>query len=163
MTQRVINAITQDTPNFSPGCFPDATFPEPVLALFHHMYSVAECLSQSFWAHMASQSAIECTIYGFVTESVYPGLVGNPNLDRGARSTAWWKEHAKQGSSEGRPRTEEKHLRISKSILNRVRGIEHQTEAILRITKQTLQLVSAAIRWHDTDKGGQWDANRYYV
>jgi hypothetical protein len=163
LTQRVINAITQDTPNFSPGCFPDATFPEPVLALFHHMYTVAESPSLSFWAHFASQSAIESTIYGCATESVYPGVVGNPNLDRGARSTAWWTEHAQQGGSEARPSTEEKHLHVAKSILNRQGDTPQQAEVILPITKQTLELFSAAIRWHDIDKGGQWDANRYYV
>jgi hypothetical protein len=161
-TRNVIAAISEDPDNLSPGCFPDARFPEPVLALFHHMYSIADS-DLSFWAHFSSQSAIEATIYGFVSESVYPGVIGNPELDKGARSTVWWKEHAKQGGSKDHPSTEEKHLHIARTNLNRSRDATAQIDEILRATEDSLLLFSAAVRWHHADRCGQWSFDEFLL
>jgi hypothetical protein len=162
-TQGVIQAISGSPANFSPECFPSAPFPEPVCALPHYMHSVADAPTMSFWAQFASQSAIECVIYGFASESVYPGLVDNPELDRGPRSTAWWREHSAQGGDDIRPSTEERHLQIARDILNGVCDHQPQREEIIRAVEHSLLLLSAAIRCHDLDKCGQWDATPFHV
>ena len=131
MTRDTIDAIRENPNNLSPGCFPAARYPEPVLALFHHMYAVAASPELSFWAHFSSQSSMEAAIYKFVSESVYPGVIGNPELDKGARSTVWWKEHASQGGSKDHPSTEEKHLQIARKNLNRSSDAAARTDEIL--------------------------------
>ena len=91
------------------------------------------------------------TLYDFVSESFYPGVVGNPELDRGCRSIEWWKEHARQGSEEGKRSTEEKHLQIARHSLNRSREANDQANDVLRITEETLQLLSASFVCYNAD------------
>ena len=144
MTRDVIAAVTADSNNFSPRCFPNPVFPEPVLALYHHMYMLACDDSMTFWCQFGSQSAIEATVYVIGSESFYPGLRGNPELDLGLPSYQWWQEHAK-GGHEGKGRsTEEKHLEIAKIRLNKAKEANAREGEILHAVDETLQLLCAA-------------------
>jgi hypothetical protein len=149
MTREVIEALMATPENVAPGVFPCPVFPEPALALCHHMFMVARSDAVSFWSHFSSQSAIEMTLYDVVSQSIYPGVVGNPDLDRGHRSTEWWKEHARQASEGGKRSTEEKHLQIARHTLNRSEEANDQAKDVLRITEETLRLFSASFVCYD--------------
>ena len=75
MTRAVLKALTDDPNNYAPGAFPDAPFPEPVLALYHQFFMTSTYEDIDYWEHFASQSAIEMTIYSVVSTSVLPGVV----------------------------------------------------------------------------------------
>ena len=154
MTRCVLDALGEDLECTSPGCFPDAIFPEPVLALYHHLWMTASRDDVHYWEHYASQSAIEAIIFDVVSTSVWPGVVGNPELDAGSATLQWWKEHARQGSTEsGVPTDEEKHLQLSQLALNRTHLSGEMTARVTARAEDTMRLFAATLICMDHDAG----------
>jgi hypothetical protein len=154
MTKDVLAALTEDLRDVSPGCFPDPVFPEPVLALYHHLYMTGTHDDVHYWEHFASQSSMEVIIYDIVSTSIFPGVVGNPELDAGAESTQWWAEHAKQGSEVMGKRTdEEKHLQLAQIALNRSATAESLKTYIASRAEDTMRLFTATLLSQDKQYG----------
>jgi hypothetical protein len=151
LARDVIDALAADRRNTAPGIFPASPFPEPVVALVHHMEAIATGDASSFWCHFASQSAVEMTLFE-VTSAAYSGIAGNPELDCGPRSTAWWKEHTRSATDGAERSIEEKHLHIARHTLNRSREANACAEEILRVTEESLLLFAATITCHNVDR-----------
>src|SRR5689334_22130270 len=149
MTRDVLAAITKDPTNHAPGAFPDAPFPEPVLALYHHFYMTSTYEDIDYWEHFATQSAVEMTIYSVVSTTVLPGVQGHPELDGGPATLRWWQEHAK---TEGGARTdEEKHLDMSRIALNRSETANSLKDAVVSRAEDALRLFGAAMACQITE------------
>jgi hypothetical protein len=144
MTRDVLAALTKDAENYSPGVFPEPPFPEPVLALYHHFYMTATYENIDYWEHFACQSSVEMTIYSVVSAMVLPGVQGNPELDGGPATVAWWIEHAQHEGSAGRT-DEEKHLDMSRLALNRSETANSLKEAVVARADDALKLFAAAM------------------
>jgi hypothetical protein len=145
MTRAVLAAVTREPSDHAPGCFPDPPFPEPVLALYHHLFMSATYEDIDYWEHFASQCAVEMTIYSVVTTSVLPGVQGHPELDGGPATLRWWAEHAKNESAEAGRTDEEKHLEISRIALNRSETANSLRDAVVSRAEDTLRLFAAAL------------------
>jgi hypothetical protein len=144
MTRDVLAALTKDEENYSPGVFPDPPFPEPVLALYHHFLMTATYENIDYWEHFACQSSVEMTIYSVVSATVLPGVQGNPELDGGPATLAWWVEHAQHEGSSGRT-DEEKHLDMSRLALNRSETANSLKDAVVARADDALKLFAAAM------------------
>ena len=150
MTSGVLAALTADPSNTTPGCFPDALFPEPILAVYHQLWTSASDDSINYWAHFASQSAIEMVIYDVVSTSVLPGLLDNPELDAGPASTQWWREHGRMGTAPSTAQIdEEKHLELSRIALNRSETANSLRGAVVARAEDTLRLFAATLVCQD--------------
>ena len=161
MTLEVIEALGEDLGNHSPGCFPDAEFPEAVLALYHHLWMSASRDDVDYWEHYASQSAIEVIIFDVVSTSVYPGIVGNPTLDAGPVSHQWWREHARQGAAEpGMRSDEEKHLELAQLMLNRGEIPAMMERRVADRADETMRLFAATLLYHDRESV-EFSTDRY--
>jgi hypothetical protein len=145
MTRDVLAALTKDPSNYAPGAFPDAPFPEPVLALYHQFFMTSTDESIDYWEHFASQSAIEMTIYSVVSTTVLPGVMGNPDLDGGPATLRWWLEHAKTESANHQRTDEEKHLDMSRLALNRSETANSLREAVVARAEDALRLFAASM------------------
>lgn len=145
MTREVLAALTKDPNNYAPRAFPDAPFPEPVLALYHQFFMTSTDESIDYWEHFASQSAIEMTIYSVVSTTVLPGVQGHPDLDGGPATLRWWLEHAKR-EGDGHQRTdEEKHLDMSRLALNRSETANSLKDAVVARAEDALRLFAASM------------------
>jgi len=155
MTEAVLARITQDIEDVAPGVFPAPPFPEPVLALYHRLWMTASQQRFDYWEHFACQSGIEAIIYQIVSTSLYPGVVGNPELDAGPVANAWGREHAKQGSTiPGKRIDEEKHLELARIALNRDEKAQARITQILNTAEEAMRLFAATMICHDQGKGG---------
>jgi hypothetical protein len=150
MTSNMVAVLGEDLTELAPGVFPDAPFPEPVLALYHHLWSGAVYGDVDYWEQFASQSSIEVMIYDVVSTSVYPGVTGNPTLDLGPVTVQWWREHARQGSTTPGHRTdEEKHLELAMITLNRTQITKPLARRVRARAEDTMRLFAAALFWQD--------------
>ena len=146
MTREVLVALTRDSENVAPGVFPDAPFPEPVLALYHHLWMSASYDEIDYWEHFASQCAVEMVIYNVVSNTVLPGVKGNPELDGGPATLRWWTEHARPDVAEPHVKSdEEKHLEISRIALNRSETANSLRDVVLARAEETLRLFAATL------------------
>lgn len=145
MTREVLTALTKDPNNYAPGAFPDAPFPEPVLALYHQLFMTATYEDIDYWEHFASQSAIEMTIYSVVSTTVLPGVQGHPELDGGPATLRWWTEHAKAEDNTTQRTDEEKHLDMSRMALNRSETANSLKDAVVARAEDALRLFAAAM------------------
>ena len=152
MTRDVLVALTLDPDDVAPGVFTDAPFPEPVLALYHHLWMSASYDEIDYWEHFASQCAVEMVIYNVVSNTVLPGVKGNPELDGGPASLRWWMEHARTDSTSQHAKTdEEKHLEISRIALNRSESANSLREVVLTRAEETLRLFAATLACQSTE------------
>jgi hypothetical protein len=151
MTREVLVAVTKDSSDWAPGAFPDAPFPEPVLALYHQLFMSATYEDIDYWEHFASQSAIEMTIYSVVTTTVMPGVQGHPELDGGPATLRWWAEHAKADNNNGARTDEEKHLDMSRIALNRSETANSLKEAVVARAEDALRLFAVAMACQITE------------
>ena len=120
MTAKTLAAVTDDLARGNEGNFPDAIFPDAVLALCHLLGTSATNEKVGYWEHFASQAGIEMVIWGVVSATVLPGVLGNPELDIGPVTTQWLREHGQVAGTKSDVRTdEEKHLDLSRIALNR--------------------------------------------
>ena len=145
MTREVLKALTNDPSDYAPGAFPDAPFPEPVLALYHQLFMTATYEDIDYWEHFASQSSIEMVIYSVVSTTVLPGVQGHPELDGGPATLRWWTEHAKTESNDGTRTDEEKHLDMSRLALNRSETANSLKDAVVDRAEDALRLFAAAM------------------
>lgn len=150
MTHDVLVAITEDPRDINPGCFPDPEFPEPVLAIYHHLWMTASADDIDYWEHFASQSSMEVMIYDVVSTSIFPGVAGNAELDSGPATLEWWKEHAKQGNTDrGLRSDEEKHLELAQIVLDR-RSVPQALRAqVISRAEDTMRLFTASMKYQD--------------
>lgn len=153
MTERMAATLASNLENVAPGIFPDPVFPEPVLALYHHMWMTGRYDHITFWEHFAGQYGMEAMIFDFVSTSFYPGIIGNLELDDGPRTTNWWKEHARQGAEPGKRSSEEMHLEFGKIALNRSRLPSDVWPQVRRRAEDTMRLFTATMIFHDRNKG----------
>jgi hypothetical protein len=161
MTKGVLAALTKDPTSYSPGCFPDAPFPEPVLALYHHLWMTASYDDIDFWEHFASQCAVETAIYSVVSTSVIPGVHGHPELDAGPATLRWWMEHARLEGSAAARTDEEKHLEISRIALNRSEIANSIRDQVVARAEDTLRLFAATLACQ-ISASEQFPLERYY-
>jgi hypothetical protein len=145
MTGEVLAALTKDPNNYAPGAFPDAPFPEPVLALYHQFFMTATYPNIDYWEHFACQSAIEMTIYSVVSTTVLPGVLGHPELDGGPATLRWWTEHAKAENNTNTRTDEEKHLDMSRLALNRSETANSLKDAVVARAEDALRLFAASM------------------
>ena len=149
-TERVLEGLRRDLHCAHDA---DALFPDPVLALCHHLWVSAADESVTYWEHFASQAGIEMVIWDVVTGSILPGVVGHPELDRGVASTHWWLEHGKPPHPTSERRTdEEKHLALSRMALNRSETASAVASAVEARAEDTMRLFAASLisqRAHD--------------
>jgi hypothetical protein len=144
-TQATLEAVRLSlTPG--PRIFPDAIFPDAVLALCQHLSLSAGDATISYWEHFASQAGIEMVIYDVVTTTILPGVVRHPELDRGVASTHWWMEHGRPPGPQAHHRTdEEKHLALSKMALNRSETANALGPAVTARAEDAMRLFAAAL------------------
>jgi hypothetical protein len=145
-THDVLSGVRRDLRAGDAHQFPDAIFPDALLALCHHLWGSASDDSVSYWEHFASQAGIEMVIFDVVTHSILPGVIGHPELDRGMASTHWWMEHGKPPEPVLHHRTdEEKHLALSRMALNRSETANAVASAVQSRAEDTLRLFAAAL------------------
>ena len=145
-TADVLAAVRRDLGAGGESRFPDAAFPDAVLALYHHLWRSATDESVSYWSHFASQAGIEMIIWDVVTESILPGILGHPELDRGLASTHWWLEHGKPPVPTAHHVTdEEKHLALSKMALNRSETANALATSVEARAEDTMRLFVASL------------------
>lgn len=149
----VLHAVRRDLRGGNGAHFPNAVFPDAVLALYHYLWKSATDDSVTYWEHFASQAGIEMVIYDVVTASILPGVLGHPELDRGVASTHWWMEHGQPPQPSARHRTdEEKHLALSRMALNRNETANAVSGAVEARAEDTMRLFAATLiaqRPHD--------------
>jgi hypothetical protein len=142
----VLQGVRKDLRAGSGSHFPDAVFPDAVLALYHHLWDSATDDSVSYWEHFASQAGIEMIIYDVVTTTILPGILGHPELDLGVASTHWWREHGRSAQPSAHQRTdEEKHLALSRMALNRSETANAVANAVEARAEDTMRLFAAAL------------------
>ena len=137
-----------------PAVFPDAALPEPVLALYHHLWMTATDGRVDHWEHFASQAAMEMVIYDVVSTSILPGVTHSPELNLGEGTLHWWREHGKLPGVPSTARSdEEKHLELSRIALNRsetanalAAQVTARAEDTLRLFWATMQVQEAAVK-----------------
>lgn len=162
MTREVLLALTRDPEDVAPGAFPDAPFPEPVIALYHHLWMSASYDDIDYWEHFASQCAVEMVIYNVVSNTVLPGVRGNPELDSGPATLRWWTEHARADVAEAHVKSdEEKHLEISRIALNRSETANSLRDVVLARAEETLRLFAATLTCQST-LSQQFPLERYF-
>lgn len=145
-TQETLAAVRRDLAAGNGRRFPDAIFPDAVLALCHHLAESATDPSISYWEHFASQAGIEMVIFDVVTQSILPGVVGHPELDLGVASTHWWMEHGRPPEPREHHQTdEEKHLALSRMALNRSETANAVAPAVEARAEDTMRLFAAAL------------------
>lgn len=98
----------------------------------------------SFWEHYASQSAIEAIILEVTSDSIYPGVVLSTKMNLGPYTIAWWKEHARQGTEQGRS-DEEKHLRVARITLDKYVQSKSLVTNVLDRANQVMRLFRATV------------------
>jgi hypothetical protein len=151
MTRDVLTGLTKDPTSYAPGAFPEAPFPEPVLALYHFLFMTATYDEIDYWEHFACQSAIEMTIYSVVSSTVLPGVQGHIELDGGPATVRWWTEHAKADGNSGVRTDEEKHLDMSRIALNRSETANSLKETVVERAEDALRLFAAAMACQITE------------
>jgi hypothetical protein len=145
LTARVVSAVSHDLSAGATGQFPNAPFPDAVLALYHHLETLATRASISHWEHFGSQASIEMIIFNVVSASILPGIRATPALDLGAATTGWWRAHGEIAGEEDGSNEERRHLELSRSALNRSAAASMHADAVLERAEATMQLFAAAL------------------
>jgi hypothetical protein len=161
MTREVLAALTNDIGNTAPGIFPDPAFPEPILALYHHLWMTASSEVVNYWEHFACQSGIEMLIFDVISTSILPGVVGNPELDEGPATTQWWLEHGRVGTpAPGERIDEEKHLELSRIALNRSETANLLRGAVAARAEDAMRLFAGSFMCQHTE-GDRFPLEKY--
>jgi hypothetical protein len=144
-TQETLRAVQRDLRSETGGVFPDAIFPDALLALCHYLNASATHPNISYWEHFASQAGIEMVIFDVVTHSILPGVLDNTELDRGPSSTNWWLEHGQPARPVSRRTDEEKHLALSRMALNRSDAANSAAPAVHSRVEGAMRLFAASL------------------
>ena len=150
MTAKTLAAVTDDLSRGNEGNFPDAIFPDAVLALCHLLGTSATNEKVGYWEHFASQAGIEMVIWGVVSATVLPGVLGNPELDIGPVTTQWLREHGQIAGMKSDVRTdEEKHLDLSRIALNRSEQANADVDLVRARAENAMRLFAASFICQD--------------
>ena len=151
MTAATLHAVTDDLGRGASGNWPDAIFPDAVLALCHLLGWSATHDEIGYWEHFASQAGIEMVIWGVVSATILPAVVGNPDLDLGPETTQWWREHGQLPREKSDMRTdEEKHLELSRIALNRSEEANADVALVASRAENVMRLFAACLICQDT-------------
>ena len=163
MTAKTLAAVTEDLARGNEGNFPDAIFPDAVLALCHLLGTSATNEKVGYWEHFASQAGIEMVIWGVVSATVLPGVLGNPELDIGPVTTQWLREHGQVAGTKSDVRTdEEKHLDLSRLALNRSDEANADVALVGARAENAMRLFAASFICQDRAVG-RFPLGRYRV
>lgn len=161
MTAKTLAAVTDDLSRGNEGNFPDAIFPDAVLALCHLLGTSATNEQVGYWEHFASQAGIEMVIWGVVSATVLPGVLGNPELDIGPVTTQWLREHGQIAGTKSDVRTdEEKHLDLSRIALNRSEQANTDVAVVRARAENAMRLFAASFICQD-QAVGRFPLSRY--
>ena len=161
MTAKTLAAVTDDLSRGNEGNFPDAIFPDAVLALCHLLGTSATNEKVGYWEHFASQAGIEMVIWGVVSATVLPGVLGNPELDIGPVTTQWLREHGQIAGTKSDVRTdEEKHLDLSRIALNRSEQANADVAVVAARAEHAMRLFAASFICQD-QAVGRFPLSRY--
>ena len=161
MTAATLAAVTKDLSRGAEGNFPDAIFPDAVLALCHLLGTSATHEEVGYWEHFASQAGIEMVIWGVCSETVLPGVMGNPVLDLGPETTQWLREHGQIPGVRSDIRTdEEKHLDLSRIALNRSDEANADVALVGARAESAMRLFAASFVCQDQAMG-RFPLSRY--
>jgi hypothetical protein len=146
LTRRVLGDVKDGRPAGASSHFADSVFPDPILALYHHLWMTASEEGIGHWEHFASQAGLEMVIYDVVSTSFLPGILGRPELDLGEGSTHWWREHGRHPDLPTTGRTdEEKHLELSRVALNRSETANATASQVIDRAEDTMRLFAATM------------------
>lgn len=150
MTAEVLAETSRDGRRAARQVFPDGPLPDAMLALCHHLWMTASQEGIDHWEHFASQAGMEMVIYGVVSTSILPGVLGNHDLDLGEGTIHWWREHGKvPGSATGVRSDEEKHLELSRIALNRSETANALSDRVVARAEDTMRLFAATLTAQD--------------
>ena len=161
MTAKTLANVTDDLSRGAEGVFPDAVFPDAVLALCHLLGTSATHEEVGYWEHFASQAGIEMVIWGVCSATVLPGVVDNPELDLGRDTTQWLREHGQIPGVKSEVRTdEEKHLDLSRIALNRSVEANEDVALVASRAENAMRLFAASFICQDRAVG-RFPLSRY--
>lgn len=161
MTAKTLANVTDDLSRGAEGVFPDAVFPDAVLALCHLLGTSATHEEVGYWEHFASQAGIEMVIWGVCSATVLPGVVDNPELDLGPETTQWLREHGQIPGTRSEVRTdEEKHLDLSRIALNRSQEANADVALVGARAESAMRLFAASFICQDRAVG-RFPLSRY--
>jgi len=154
LTYKVLTALMEAR---TPDAFPNAPFPQPILAICHYLMGAATDPEVKFLIYLALQSGIEFALVKAISESVFPGVAGtrdrlqlNPELVPDADvaeagtvplSIKWFDEHADYGQG---GKAELRHVKHGREQLNRKLVEESDVRDALRRVDDVLRLWAAA-------------------
>jgi hypothetical protein len=161
MTAKTLANVTDDLSRGAEGVFPDAVFPDAVLALCHLLGTSATHEEVGYWEHFASQAGIEMVIWGVCSATVLPGVLNNPELDLGPETTQWLREHGQIAGTKSEVRTdEEKHLDLSRIALNRSEEANADVALVGARAENAMRLFAASFICQDRAVG-RFPLSRY--
>ena len=152
LTQEVLTALMQAR---TPEAFPNAPFPQPILAICHYLLGTATDPEVTFLIYLALQSGIEFALVKAISESVFPGVAGTrdrlqlnlqlvPDVAEAGTvpvSIKWFDEHAEYGQG---GKAELRHVKHGREQLNRNLLEESDVRDALRRVNDVLRLWAAA-------------------
>ena len=152
LTQEVLTALMQAR---TPEAFPNAPFPQPILAICHYLLGTATDPEVKFLIYLALQSGIEFALVKAISESVFPGVAGSrdrlqlnlllvPDVAEAGTvpvSIKWFDEHAEYGQG---GKAELRHVKHGREQLNRNLLAESDVRDALRRVDDVLRLWAAA-------------------
>ena len=150
LTGLVLSAVTRDLGAGDGRQFPNAPFPDAVLALYHHLWLTASRDDIGYWEHFASQAGIEMIIFDVVSATILPGVCGNPQLDLAGVSTQWWREHGQLPGEEDGPNEEKRHLELSRIALDRSDMTVQARDRVLARAEDAMRLFASTLLCQET-------------
>ena len=154
LTYKVLTALKEAR---TPDAFPNAPFPQPILAICHYLMGAATDPEVKFLIYLSLQSGIEFALVKAISESVFTGVAGtryqlqlNPELvpdvdvaEAGAvpLSIKWFDEHADYGQG---GKVELRHVKHGREQLNRNLVEESDVRDALQRVDDVLLLWAAA-------------------
>jgi hypothetical protein len=155
MTQEALTALEEGYPV---NAFPNTSFSQCTLALYHYLRRVVQDPSVTFIGYHALQSGIEFSLVKVVSESVYPAVAGTPDHfqlngalvpDAGLYAAGaippaikWWDEHADYGQG---GKVELAHVRRAREYLNRRLKEQAEVSETLQRVEVVLRLLAAVV------------------
>jgi hypothetical protein len=155
MTQEVLTALREGHPA---RAFPNTSFSQFTLALYHYLLRVVNDPSVTFISYNALQSGMEFSLVKVVSESVFPGVAGTrdhlqlnralvPDADFCDAGTVpptikWWDEHADYGQG---GRIELQHIRHGRELLNHTLKEKTEVREALQRVDDVLALLAATV------------------